>query len=70
MNRLLVTAYDPPPIADRRFDWKAYRPGDDEEGHHVGYGRTEAEAIADLKRLDDERADYVEWQAEQSRAAQ
>lgn len=37
------------PIPDRRFDWAAYD-GDtyDGEGCTVGWGRTEAEAIADL----------------------
>ena len=35
-----------PPIPDRRFDWCAYR---DPEHHLKGWGRTEAEAIADLE---------------------
>jgi hypothetical protein len=36
-----------PPIPDRQFDWCAYYDNDD--GHPCGYGRTEEEAIADLK---------------------
>lgn len=48
-----------PPIPDRRFDWCAVHSntydGAEDSGnrHHIGYGATEAEAIADLKRLDD-----------------
>lgn len=38
-----------PPIPMRQFDWAAYR---DPEGR-VGWGRTEAEAIAELKELED-----------------
>ena len=39
-----------PPIPDRRFDWCAYR---DPEGRQ-GYGRTEAEAIADLLSIEED----------------
>ena len=56
-----------PPIPDRRFDWCAYHDPDDSDGLHWGWGATEAEAIDDLKRLDDELADYLEWKAEQAR---
>ena len=56
-----------PPIPDRRFDWCAYHEGD-EETQHCGWGPTEKEAIADLRRLDDEWADVCE--AEQLEAAQ
>lgn len=48
-----------PPIPDRRFDWCAYHDGD-EESQHYGWGVTEAEAIADLHRLDNEWADCGE----------
>lgn len=47
----VLTTYAPPPIPDRRFDWTAI----DEETYGgelsdpVGYGRTEQEAIDDLK---------------------
>ena len=48
-----------PPIPDRRFDWAVWHDGDEEEGH-VGYGATPAEALADLERLDKERAEALE----------
>jgi hypothetical protein len=44
-----------PPIPDRRFDWAAWHDGDEE--NHQGYGRTPEEALADLARLDQERAE-------------
>lgn len=50
-----------PPIPDRRFDWCAYREGyegpdsDGIGGDLVGYGRTEAGALADLETLEEER---------------
>jgi hypothetical protein len=44
---LITTSHIYPPIPDRRFDWSAvtdsYEPGDP-----IGYGPTEADAIADL----------------------
>lgn len=41
------THYDPKPIPLRQFDWSAY---DDnyEPGCPIGWGATEAEALADL----------------------
>lgn len=46
----IVTKYDPPSIPVRAFDWSAvsdnYEPGDP-----IGYGYTEAQAIADLREL-------------------
>lgn len=52
-DRKINTEYMFPPIPDRRFDWVATF--DDYDGApdsanrgHIGYGRTEAEAIADL----------------------
>ena len=47
-DRKIITEYDPKPIPDRRWDWVAAR----EDGNWVGYGRTEAEAIADLLELE------------------
>lgn len=41
------TSYDPKPIPMRQFDWSAMRDGYD-GGDPIGFGRTEAEAIADL----------------------
>ena len=53
------THYDPPPIPLRQFDWTAY---DDhtyggEPGDAIGYGATEAEAVADLMIQIDENND-------------
>lgn len=44
----IVTEHIFPPIPDRRFDWCAYYDGEEESGNY-GYGRTEQEAINDLK---------------------
>jgi hypothetical protein len=57
----IKTHYDPKPIPDRRFDWSAIDDdtydGAEDSGplaRAIGYGRTEQEAIADLKdRLED-----------------
>ena len=43
----IVTDFIYPPIPDRRFDWSAVT-DNYEGGAPIGYGRTEAEAIADL----------------------
>jgi hypothetical protein len=49
----IVTSYWAKPIPERKFDWSAVTE-DYEPGAPVGYGRTEAEAIADLRdQLDD-----------------
>jgi len=44
---MIRTHYDPPPIPDRRHDWRAVT-ADYEPGAPVGYGATEQEAIVDL----------------------
>jgi len=52
MPQKIITSYVFPPIPDRRFDWSAWRDGDepnDDGQMTTGYGATEAEAIADLK---------------------
>ncbi len=63
----LITKFDPPPIPDRQFDWSAHwlEDEDRDEGntHNWGWGATEKEAVADLQRLDQERA---EWEEEAS----
>lgn len=56
----IVTSHPYPPIPDRRFDWCAYRDGMEENTHAYGWGETEAEAIADLVRLEKEEAEYEE----------
>ena len=49
----IVTHYVYPPIPWRDFDWCAFRDGEEEKGGY-GYGKTEAEAIADLLTLEEE----------------
>jgi len=44
----LRTDYWPKPIPMRQFDWSATEDGY-EPGRPIGYGRTEQEAIDDLK---------------------
>jgi hypothetical protein len=43
----IVTRNIYPPIPLRQFDWCAYVDGEEERGEY-GYGRTRAEAVADL----------------------
>lgn len=43
----IITSHVYPPIPDRRFDWCAYRDGQEELGNY-GYGQTKEAAIADL----------------------
>ncbi len=60
----IITSHDFPPIPDRSCDWSAstdnYDCDADQDGffstHPVGYGRTKAEAIADLLEQIEERA--------------
>ncbi len=52
-DRPIVTEYWPKPIPDHSYDWSAVREGCDDDGETVGYGRTEAEAIADLLELEE-----------------
>jgi hypothetical protein len=65
----IVTEYWAKPIPDRSFDWSAidddtYDGAEDSSNRsHIGYGRTEAEAIADLLRLLDELAEAAEVDA-------
>lgn len=44
----VVTHYWAKPIPDRRFDWSVVT-SDYEPGAPIGYGRTEQEAITDLR---------------------
>jgi hypothetical protein len=43
----IVTSHIYPPIPIRTHDWCAYYDGEAEAGHY-GWGRTEAEAVADF----------------------
>jgi hypothetical protein len=58
-----------PPIPDRRFDWCAYHDGDEELAHRYGWGSSEADAVADLARLDEEFAEMIGGQTEAAVAA-
>jgi hypothetical protein len=49
----IVTHHEFPPIPPRDFDWIAHRAGD-EEGGFRGYGKTEAEAVAELRQLEED----------------
>jgi hypothetical protein len=54
----IVTHFIYPPIPIRSFDWSAVEDGYDgaEDSHcPIGYGATEAEAIADLQQQIEER---------------
>ena len=51
MTRKIVTDHVWPPIPVRTFDWSAVYEGY-EPGNLIGYGRTKAEAIADLQEQD------------------
>jgi hypothetical protein len=59
MRGKIITRWIHPPIPDRRFDYCAFHEGREESGHY-GWGRTEAEALADLQQLDEERAEAIE----------
>ena len=47
-RRLIKTDYIYPPIPIHTMDWVAWYDDLGEDGSPYGYGRTEAEAIADL----------------------
>ena len=60
----IVTHYAPPPMPVRSFDWSAYDASTydadcDQDGYFsnspVGYGATEAEALADLQSQVEDR---------------
>lgn len=54
LRRRVVLVYEHPPIPDRRCDWRAYRPGDEENGP-FGWGATRREAVRDLREREAER---------------
>jgi hypothetical protein len=61
------TSFDYPPLPIRDYDWSAidedtYDGAEDSKTrHNIGYGATEAEAIADLMEiLEDYRLDILE----------
>jgi hypothetical protein len=56
--------FEQPPIPLRQFDWRAMHDGDDEEPSRHGWGRTPEEALADLKRVDEEWEDSLQTETE------
>jgi len=58
----IITVYCHPPIPVRDYDWCSYRDGDQETAGRYGWGKTEHEAIDDMRRLDRER--FEEQQAQ------
>ena len=66
-ERKIITDYNPPPIPTDKFNYTAYREGDDnDEDFLMGYGATKAEAIADL--LDQEACAQDEAEARARKA--
>ena len=57
-GRDIITVYVFPPIPMRDQDWAAYHDGDDEMPYRYGWGATEQAALADLRRIDQERYEY------------
>jgi len=52
---IIKTSFVYPPIPNRNFDWLAYVDGHEENTRLQGWGRSEAEAIAELKeRIEEE----------------
>ena len=49
-----------PPIPMRHCDWSAHFDGDEERADLIGWGATEAEALADLARIHEERREALE----------
>lgn len=49
----IITNFVFPPIPIRSFDWSAFREGY-EPGNLIGWGKTEKEAIENLKEMEDE----------------
>ena len=48
----ILTVHVFPPIPIRDWDWCAYHHSEDEKPWRYGWGKTEQEALADLRRLD------------------
>ncbi|CAB4164207.1 hypothetical protein UFOVP826_10 [uncultured Caudovirales phage] len=48
MSRKIRTNFVNPPLPTRIMDWNAWEDGEEESGP-IGYGKTEQEAIDDLK---------------------
>lgn len=57
----IITHHVKPPVPDFRWDWYAYRENRVEDGHSYGWGLTEAGAVADLLRLEQEEAEWFDF---------
>jgi hypothetical protein len=55
MTSGIITSFDYPPIPIRQYDWSAIR-DDYDAGDLIGYGRTEQEAIDNLKEQEDDNS--------------
>lgn len=53
-ERPIITSHVYPPIPDRRFDYCAYRDGDEENASRCGWGPTKELAVNDLLENVDE----------------
>lgn len=51
----IITSFNYPPIPIRNYDWSAFRE-DYDEGDLVGHGKTEQEAINNLKEQEVENS--------------
>jgi len=51
----IITVWCHPPIPVRDYDWCAYHEGDEEIAGRYGWGKSEMEALDDMRRLDRER---------------
>ncbi len=45
----IITTHVFPPIPIRSFDWSAHYAGEEDEHMDMGWGRTEEDAVEDLK---------------------
>lgn len=63
-ERKIVTSHVYPPIPVRKMDWCAHYDGEEEAGNY-GWGRTEAEAVADFiaNCADDHDERLAKWEA-------
>lgn len=52
-ERKIITKHEYPPIPWHSFDWVAYREGNEETGPFY-WGKTEADAISELKEYEEE----------------
>lgn len=51
----ILTRYYAKPIPNRNFDWQAIDDDTYDIGQPIGFGRTEAEAVEDLKQQIEDR---------------